>query len=49
MRIGEAYKIQWKDIDLEHKTISVNHPEKGSLPRILPITDKLKGDRKSVV
>jgi integrase len=43
MRIGEAYNLRWKDIDLEHKTVSVNHPEKGSLPRILPISDKLKG------
>jgi integrase len=43
MRIGEAYNLQWKDIDLEHKTVSVNHPEKGSLPRILRISDKLKG------
>lgn len=43
MRIGEAYKLQWKDIDLEHKTVSVNHPEKGSLPRILHISDRLKG------
>jgi integrase len=40
MRIGEAYKIEWKDIDLEHRTITVNHPEKGSLPRILPISPK---------
>jgi integrase len=43
MRIGEAYNLQWQDIDLEHKTVSVNHPEKGSLPRILRISDKLKG------
>ena len=43
MRIGEAYNIEWKDIDQEHKTVSVNHPEKGSLPRILRISDKLKG------
>jgi integrase len=40
MRIGEAYKIEWKDIDIEHRTISVNHPEKGSLPRILPLSQK---------
>ena len=42
-RIGEATNLEWKDIDLEHKTVSINHPEKGSLPRILPISDKLKG------
>lgn len=40
MRIGEAYHVEWKDIDIEHHTISVNHPEKGSLPRILPISQK---------
>jgi integrase len=40
MRIGEAYHVEWKDIDIEHRTISVNHPEKGSLPRILPISQK---------
>lgn len=43
MRIGEAYNVQWKDIDFEHKTVTVNHPEKGSLPRILRISDKLIG------
>jgi len=42
-RIGEAYNLQWADIDLERKTVSINQPEKGSLPRILPISDKLKG------
>lgn len=40
MRIGEAYKTEWKDIDNERRTITVNHPEKGSLPRILHITQK---------
>lgn len=40
MRIGEAYNVEWKDLDLERKTITVNHPEKGSLPRILPISQK---------
>jgi len=43
VRIGEAYNVSWIDLDLEHKTISINHPEKGSLPRILKISDKLKG------
>jgi integrase len=42
-RIGEAYNVEWKDIDFEHKTVTFNHPEKGSLPRILHISDKLKG------
>lgn len=41
-RSGEATKITWTDIDLEHKTATINHPEKRSLPRILPISEKLK-------
>ena len=40
MRIGEAHKLKWIDIDLERKTVNVT-PEKGSNPRILPISDKL--------
>jgi integrase len=40
MRIGEAHKLKWIDINLENKTINVT-PEKGSNPRILPISDKL--------
>jgi integrase len=52
MRIGEAYNTEWKDLDLEHKTVTVNHPEKGSLPRIIPIsqkcTDMIKTIRKDV-
>lgn len=43
MRRGEGYNIEWKDIDQEHRTVSVNHPEKGSLPRILHITEKCLG------
>jgi integrase len=43
VRIGEAYNIAWTDVDLEHKTVTINHPEKGSLPRILQISEKLKG------
>lgn len=41
-RIGEIAKLQWSDIDYERKTISINHPEKRSLPRILPMSEKLK-------
>jgi integrase len=40
MRIGEAHKLKWIDINLENKTINIT-PEKGSNPRILPISDKL--------
>ncbi len=42
-RRGEAYQIKWADIDQEHKTVTIDHPEKGSLPRTLPISLKLVG------
>ncbi|MCJ7767506.1 tyrosine-type recombinase/integrase, partial [Candidatus Bathyarchaeota archaeon] len=31
VRIGEAAAITWKDVDFERKTVTINHPEKGSL------------------
>jgi integrase len=37
-RIGEILRLKWTDIDSEHKTVRIT-PEKGSLPRILPISD----------
>lgn len=33
MRSGEAIKLQWKDLDLTRRLITLNTPEKGSLPR----------------
>lgn len=33
MRSGEATRLQWKDTDLEKRLITLNEPEKGSLPR----------------
>jgi integrase len=42
VRIGEAVNLQWSDYDSERKVISVNQPEKGSKPRMLPITEKLR-------
>jgi len=42
MRIGELTQITPTDIDTQRKTISVT-AEKGSNPRILPISDKLIG------
>jgi integrase len=35
-------KLKWIDIDTERRTISIT-PSKGSNPRILPISEKLKG------
>ena len=40
MRISEAHMIKWTDINFEAKTISIT-PAKGSLPRILPLSNKV--------
>jgi len=34
MRSGEAKKLKWTDVDFERRIITLNQPEKGSLPRI---------------
>jgi len=34
MRCGEALRLNWKDVDLERRIITLNEPEKGSNPRI---------------
>jgi integrase len=41
MRIGEACRLKWIDMDLEHKTVTVNQPEKNSQPRMLKISTRL--------
>jgi len=41
MRVGEARRLIWTDLDLENNTIRVNSPEKGSNPRIFKISSKL--------
>lgn len=40
MRIGEAVKLRWTDIDLAQRTVRVR-AEKGSNPRIFRVTDTL--------
>ena len=40
MRIGEAWKLKWTDIDFVNSTISVT-PEKGSHARMFKISSKL--------
>ena len=42
LRLGEALRLQWRDVDLEKSTIITNAPEKNSRPRILPISPNLK-------
>jgi integrase len=41
MRIGEACRLKWIDLDLEHKTVTVNQPEKNSQPRMLKMSTRL--------
>ena len=41
MRIGEACRIKWIDLDLERNVIALNEPEKNSEPRLLKISARL--------
>jgi len=41
MRAGEANSLEWTDIDLEHRTITLNKPEKNGTPRIFNVSCKL--------
>jgi integrase len=44
MRSGEAKKLKWADVDFQRRIITLNEPEKGSLPRIFNnLTGKLLG------
>jgi len=40
-RPGEAWKLEWNDLDIEGKKLHISHPEKGCNPRIRPISTKL--------
>ncbi|MBS7610897.1 tyrosine-type recombinase/integrase [Candidatus Bathyarchaeota archaeon] len=39
-RLGKALKLKWTDVDFERRLVKIT-PEKGSRPRILPISLKL--------
>jgi len=41
MRIGEAWKLKWTDIDTVNNVIAVNDPEKHSNSRSIKVTSKL--------
>jgi integrase len=41
MRIGEALRLDWNDVDFEKKTIVLNKPEKHGTPRMFKISEKL--------
>ena len=40
-RSGEAWRLKWTDIDVEHGIITFNSPEKGSNPRQFRVSQKL--------
>ncbi len=41
MRIGEALRLDWDDVDFEQRTITPNNPEKNGDPRMFKISEKL--------
>jgi len=41
MRIGEAKRLTWTDIDLENSRITLNNPEKNGKPRMFKTSQKL--------
>lgn len=41
MRSGEAFNLQWLNIDFERRPIILNNPEKGSNPRIFKVSQRL--------
>ena len=41
MRIGEALRLDWDDVDFETRTITLNNPEKHGTPRMFKISEKL--------
>ena len=40
-RPGEIWNLHWIDLDKERRVVRINNPEKGSNPRILPISTQL--------
>lgn len=43
MRIGEACRLKWTNINVENHTITLNEPEKGGNPGIFKVSAKLVG------
>ena len=41
MRSGEASRFKWINIDAKNRTITLNEPEKNSLPRMFKVSSKL--------
>jgi integrase len=40
-RSGEAWRLEWTDVDPEHSVITINSPEKNGLPRQFKVSSKL--------
>jgi integrase len=43
MRVGEALRLEWIDVDTERCIITFNQPEKRSKPRIFKVSQRLVG------
>jgi integrase len=43
MRVGEALRLKWIDLNPQSNTITLNDPEKHSRTRIFPVSSKLVG------
>lgn len=41
VRCGEAWRLSWRDIDLEHGIVTINQPEKSGNPRQFKVSGKL--------
>ena len=48
MRCGEAWQLEWINIDTENHTITVNNPEKHGNPRMIKVSGKLISMLKSL-
>jgi len=43
MRIGEALRLRWIDIDFQRRIIILNQPEKNGMPRMFQVSSELIG------
>ena len=41
MRLGEAWMLEWTDLDMENRTLRCNNPEKNSRPRLFTLSPDL--------
>jgi integrase len=48
MRIGEALRLKWSDVDFQRRVIILNQPEKHGRARVFTVSDKLAGMLKAL-